>query len=133
MAVLMDLLGPKFRLGELSDRTRELGLGADVVLAFGADTSDALPVRSPRLLQALQVGESVYLADGAVKLEVKSVDAERVVCRVLVGISASPWHNGRIGSACRLSSPPMTLPACGNCFRLAASRCWSPRSKSARR
>lgn len=83
VAVLVDLPGPKFRLGELSGGARELHLGAKVVLAFGADLPDALPVRHPALLQALRVGESVYLADGTVRLEVKTVDTERVVCEVL--------------------------------------------------
>lgn len=83
VAVLVDLPGPKFRLGELSGGARELHLGAKVVLAFGADLPDALPARHPALLQALRVGESVYLADGTVRLEVKTVDTERVVCEVL--------------------------------------------------
>lgn len=84
IAVLMDLPGPKFRLGELSNGARELHLGADVILALEADPPDGLPVKHPALLQALRVGESVYLADGAIRLEVKIAGAERVVCQVLV-------------------------------------------------
>ncbi len=84
VAVLVDLPGPKFRLGELRDGTRELRPGDEVVLAPGGDAPDVLPVRHPAVLQALRVGESVHLADGAVRLEVKTVGAERVVCRVLV-------------------------------------------------
>lgn len=103
VAVLVDLPGPKFRLGELRDGARELHLGADVVLAFGADLPDALPVRHLALLQALRVGESVYLADGAVRLEVKTVDPEQVVCRVLV--------SGTVTSGSGINLPDSRLSA----------------------
>lgn len=103
VAVLVDLPGPKFRLGDLPDGTRELHLGATVVLAFGADLPDALPVRHLALLQALRVGESVYLADGAVRLEVKTVDTERVVCEVLA--------SGTITSGSGINLPDSRLSA----------------------
>lgn len=103
VAVLVDLPGPKFRLGELPDGTRELHLGADVVLAFEPDRPDALPVRHLALLQALRVGESVYLADGAVRLEVKAVDTELVVCEVLV--------SGTVTSGSGINLPDSRLSA----------------------
>ena len=103
VAVLVDLPGPKFRLAELPGGTRELHLSADVMLALEADPADALPVRHPALLQALRVGESVYLADGAVKLEVKTAGAERVVCRVLV--------SGTVTSGSGINVPESRLSA----------------------
>lgn len=103
VAVLVDLPGPKFRLGDLPDGTRELHLGAKVVLAFGADLPEALPVRHLAVLQALRVGESVYLADGAVRLEVKAVDTERVVCEVLA--------SGTITSGSGINLPDSRLSA----------------------
>jgi pyruvate kinase len=103
VAILVDLPGPKFRLGELADGTRVLQLGTDVVLTLGADPPDALPVRHPALLQALRVGESVYLADGAVRLEVKAVGAGRVVCEVLV--------SGTVTSGSGINVPESRLSA----------------------
>ncbi len=103
VAVLVDLPGPKFRLGELPDDTRELHLGEDVVLALEADSPDALLVRHPALLRALRVGESVYLADGAIRLEVKTVDKERVVCQVLV--------SGTVTSGSGINVPDSELSA----------------------
>lgn len=103
VAILVDLPGPKFRLGELADGTRELPLGMDVVLTLGTDPPDALPVRHPALLQALRVGESVYLADGAVRLEVKAVGAGRVVCEVLV--------SGTVTSGSGINVPESRLSA----------------------
>lgn len=103
VAVLVDLPGPKFRLGELADGTRELDLGDEVVLALEADAPDALPVRQPAVLQALRVGESVYLADGAVRLEVETVESERAVCEVLV--------SGTVTSGSGINLPDSRLSA----------------------
>ncbi|MCC7327192.1 MAG: pyruvate kinase [Burkholderiales bacterium] len=103
VAVLVDLPGPKFRLGELPGGARELHLGADVVLALEADSPDVLPVRHPALLQALRVGESVYLADGAIRLEVKTVGTERVVCQVLA--------SGTVTSGSGINVPESRLSA----------------------
>ena len=84
VAVLIDLPGPKFRVGNLPDGSRELRRGAEVILAIEADVPTELPVRHRELLQALRVGESVYLADGAIRLQVKTIAVDRVACQVLV-------------------------------------------------
>ncbi len=85
VAVLIDLPGPKFRLGNLPDGARELRRGEEVILATEADHPTDLPVRHRELLEALRVDESVYLADGSIRLQVKTTAADRVACRVLVG------------------------------------------------
>ncbi|MBM3858238.1 MAG: pyruvate kinase [Verrucomicrobia bacterium] len=84
VAVLMDLPGPKFRLGDLPGGVRELRPGENIFLA--ADRSPfALPVRHRQLLRALHAGESVYLADGLIRLRVTSRAADRIGCAVLIG------------------------------------------------
>jgi len=85
VAVLIDLPGPKFRVGNLPDGSRELRQGATVILTTESDDPTELPVRQPALLRALGAGESVYLADGSIKLQVKVTAVDRVVCEVLVG------------------------------------------------
>ena len=85
VAVLVDLPGPKFRVGNLPDGSRELRRGTEVILATEADHLTELPVRQRELLLALRVGESVYLADGSIKLQVKTAAAHRVACQVLAG------------------------------------------------
>lgn len=103
VAVLMDLPGPKFRLGNLPDGSRELRRGAEVILAIEADDPTELPVRHRELFQALRVGESVYLADGAIKLQVKTVGAGRIACRVLV--------SGTVRSGSGINVPASRLSA----------------------
>ena len=101
VAILVDLPGPKFRLGDLPDGCCKLAEGAIVILVeesrvveVGTDDSDGnrLPVRNPELLQALRTGERVFLADGSVELCVETSaaaqpgpDATCVRCEVLIG------------------------------------------------
>ena len=103
VAVLMDLPGPKFRVGSLPDGSRELRRDGEVTLAIETDALTDLPVRHRRLLQALCVGEAVYLADGAIRLQVITAAPDRVVCRVLVG--------GVVRSGSGINVPESTLSA----------------------
>lgn len=101
VAILIDLPGPKFRLGDLPDGCCKLAEGAIVTLVEesravegGADDADGnrLPVRNPELLQALRTGERVFLADGSVELCVEASATTQpgpeptcVRCEVLIG------------------------------------------------
>jgi len=83
MAILADLPGPKFRLATLAQGVRELRADASVIL--GPDAIHELPVRDPRFLAALKVGDRLYLADGAVEMVVTASSALTVTCQVLIG------------------------------------------------
>lgn len=95
VAILMDLPGPKFRIGDLPDDFRKLAEGEIVRLAAegsiaeeGGDAEERnslLPVRDPELLQALRAGEQVFLADGSIELCVKTTTATHVRCEVVIG------------------------------------------------
>ncbi|MEO7560937.1 MAG: pyruvate kinase, partial [Nitrosospira sp.] len=95
VAILMDLPGPKFRIGDLSDDFRKLAEGAIVRLAAeggiaeeGGDADERnslLPVRDSELLHALRAGESVFLADGSIELCVRTTTAASVQCEVIIG------------------------------------------------
>ncbi|HZJ70290.1 MAG TPA: pyruvate kinase, partial [Planctomycetota bacterium] len=66
--VLLDLMGPRFRLGVLT-LPRLLKRGESVTLGAGAVD---LPVDDPEFLRHLRVGERVLIADGLVELEVRT-------------------------------------------------------------
>ncbi|MDP2330615.1 MAG: pyruvate kinase, partial [Reyranella sp.] len=85
LAVLADLPGPKFRVGELPAGGRRLEDGTRVALAIGSDAHGALPVRDSELLAALRDGEQVYLADGAIELRVAHTAPGRAECEVVAG------------------------------------------------
>src|SRR4051812_44305768 len=83
VALLLDLPGPKFRVGDIAGNSLHLADGSRVFLAEGMSTADALPVRQRALLAALRPGHHVYLADGAVELRVVAAAYDRVQCEVI--------------------------------------------------
>jgi pyruvate kinase len=83
--VLLDLMGPRFRLGVLT-QPRLLKRGESVTLGAGAVD---LPVDDPGFLRHLRVGERVLIADGLVELEVRTKRAAQVSARVLSGGAVS--------------------------------------------
>jgi pyruvate kinase len=103
VAVLMDLPGPKFRLGTLPEGARKLEEHAEVMLAADGEGPAVLPVRDPELLGALRPGELVYLADGSVELRVKAIEPGSVRCEVVAG--------GIVRSGSGINVPESDLPA----------------------
>ncbi len=113
VAILLDLPGPKFRIGELPDNFRKLPEGAVVrLVAEGGITeeegearegSNVLPVRNPELLQALRMGEPVFLADGSIELCVRATTATHVLCEVVIG--------GTVRSGSGINIPESALTA----------------------
>ncbi|NOY44376.1 MAG: pyruvate kinase, partial [Deltaproteobacteria bacterium] len=83
VALLLDLAGPKIRLGNL-EKPRVVHVGEEIVLASAPETG-ALPVNYPHLAEELVAGDRISLADGAIPLEVIAVEGGRVRARVLSG------------------------------------------------
>jgi len=77
VALLQDLPGPKLRIGELADGTVELKVGDHVTFVCDpqAPPGDArrMSVSWPGLVNAMEPGEVLYLADGAVRLRTTAV------------------------------------------------------------
>ncbi|HSD79112.1 MAG TPA: pyruvate kinase, partial [Solirubrobacteraceae bacterium] len=84
--VLLDLMGPRFRLGTLA-APRALRRGERVTLGTGRGAD--LPVDDPGFLRHLRVGERVLIADGLVELAVTAKSARRVAARVVSGGTVS--------------------------------------------
>ena len=106
VSIVVDLRGPRIRLGELGEELR-LRRDEEVLLAPGRRhrRDGALPVDYPRLLQDLRKGDRVLLRDGTVILKVLEIGERTVRCRVKVG--------GRVGShhGVNLPDSPVTAPA----------------------
>ena len=79
VALLQDLPGPKLRIGPLADGTVELKPGDTLVVACGKEedtelgTADRLFVSWEGLARAVDAGDVMYLADGAVRLRAIAV------------------------------------------------------------
>jgi pyruvate kinase len=84
VGVLVDLAGPKIRLGELVEDPSEFRHGDRFTFLRGEKptTPHELTSNYPTLIDELQVGDSVMLADGTVSMTVIETHADRAVCEV---------------------------------------------------
>lgn len=87
LAILLDLAGPKIRIGELEGGVAILKFGQEYVLttrAVKGDTNQA-QINIPFFPSDLLPGDTALLDDGAIRLRVEKMKGEDVDCRVEVG------------------------------------------------
>jgi pyruvate kinase len=87
IGVLVDLQGPKLRIGTFADRTVMLTPGQTFVLDSDPTPGDAERVElpHPEILAALMPGHRLLLDDGKVRLRVLEVSPHRAVTSIEVG------------------------------------------------
>ncbi|MEZ4770722.1 MAG: pyruvate kinase [Caldilineales bacterium] len=88
LGILVDLQGPKLRVGTLPVGGVTLTPGAECELRCGEDKDDrpgVVPVQFKALPHAVKPGDRVLLDDGALELQVVETDDDSVTCRVVVG------------------------------------------------
>jgi len=104
IGILVDLQGPKLRLGTFAGGSAMVKRGDEFVLdsdAAPGDTTRAyLP--HPEIFAAMQPGHALLIDDGKVKLTVTQADAKRMVTRVEVG--------GKLSDRKGVSLPDSTVP-----------------------
>jgi pyruvate kinase len=110
VAILQDLPGPKIRIGSIQDDLAELKPGETLVLLCGSDavgTEQCLSVSWKGLAEAVDPDDVIYLADGAIRLRVKTVRADQGEIETQVEIG------GTVASRQGLNIPGSTrgLPA----------------------
>jgi pyruvate kinase len=96
VALLGDLPGPKLRVGSLEGDVVELQPGERLQLTVDGDTPGderRVPVSWPGMLEALNPGDPVFLADGSIQLRVERVGGGAVECEIEVGGALSS-HKG---------------------------------------
>ena len=84
LAILVDLQGPKIRVGVVDDNGIKLDRGREVTLVAGTDrcAEPDIPVVYPALAADVHQGDRILLDDGAIGLRVEDVQGERVRCQV---------------------------------------------------
>lgn len=86
IGILQDLGGPKIRLGQLGDGKVILKHGDRVRLVAGDyGKGDIIPVNYPTLLDDIEEGNPILLADGTVQFTVIEKKAKEAVCEVEAG------------------------------------------------
>jgi pyruvate kinase len=86
-AVLVDLAGPKIRLGQLQPDPILCieGQSIDIVRGHQSPSDGVLVCSYQPLIDELETGDRVMLSDGTVTLEVLNKQADRATCRVISG------------------------------------------------
>lgn len=88
VAIMVDLQGPKMRIGRVADGVVQLATGSTLTLRYGADgVSDAenIYVRHEEIINDLSRGDRVLLDDGNIILTVKSKRGGAVRAMVTAG------------------------------------------------
>ncbi|NQD94594.1 pyruvate kinase, partial [Pseudomonas sp. CrR25] len=89
VAVLGDLQGPKIRIARFAAGKVQLERGQAFVLDAGLDKQAGdergVGIDYEALISDSRPGDILLLDDGRIELEVKSVEASRLLCEVLVG------------------------------------------------
>lgn len=95
VGVLVDLQGPKIRLGRFASGPVVLSAGSDFDITGDDVDGDAREASStyPELASDVRAGDRILVDDGRVVLEVKGVQGNRIRTRVLVGGQVSD-HKG---------------------------------------
>jgi pyruvate kinase len=87
VTIMADLPGPKMRIGQLDKEPIELEPGDSFVLTTEDILGDSgrVSVTFDRLPQSVKPGDTLYLNDGYIQIEVVRVEGNDVHCQVLVG------------------------------------------------
>jgi len=85
--IMLDLPGPKIRIGQLESGPVILKKGDMVALKSGrvGKGSSIIPVNYPTIQKTVKRGSIIFINDGAVKLKVNRVPGNRIECIVEVG------------------------------------------------
>lgn len=111
VAVLMDLQGPKIRIGKFADGKVSLTRGDAFAIdaACGLEDGDQTRVGTTyaRLANDVRHGDTLLLDDGAIELWVDGVSGGRIDCKVVIGgtLSNNKGINKKGGG---LSAPALT-------------------------
>src|SRR5688572_17066697 len=84
ISILVDLQGPKLRLGKLGGE-RQLQTGSRVTFVRSETASDAsaIPIPHPEIFAALKPGSTLLIDDGKVRLVAREVAPDRMTADVL--------------------------------------------------
>lgn len=97
--VVLDLMGPRYRLSTIEDGPRQLEKGQELTLGDG-DVD--LPVEDPHFIDHLRPEERILIDNGMLELEVLGKSGQQVRARVL--------HGGPVSTRKGINLPDTDLP-----------------------
>jgi len=104
IGILVDLQGPKLRLGAFKNDSVEIDRGQDFVFDADPTPGDATRVQLPHaeIFAAIAVGDVLLIDDGKLRLQATEVGPGRIVARVEIG--------GRMSNRKGVSLPDTVIP-----------------------
>ena len=109
IAALLDTKGPEIRTGLMENGEINLVQGAKIILSSCDESFEGTPervwVNYKLLAQEVKPGQSIYIDDGALNLEVEKVEGSEVTCKIIVGGSL------RNTKGINLPGADITMPA----------------------
>src|SRR2546428_2706039 len=104
IGILLDLQGPKLRMGSFADNPAKLAKGNTFTLDTDPTPGDAKRVHLPHaeIFAAIEPGHTLLLDDGKVRLVAIEADSHRILTRVEVG--------GKLSDRKGISLPNTTVP-----------------------
>ncbi len=104
IGILVDLQGPKLRLGTFKDGGAEIDKGRDFILDADPAPGDARRVQlpHPEIFAAIKPGDSLLIDDGKLRLIATEVEDRRIVAQVEVG--------GKVSNRKGVSLPDTIIP-----------------------
>jgi len=84
VGVLLDLAGPKIRLGALADGPMDVVQGEEFTFIRGNVTTDPhqLVGTYPKLIDEVQIGDRILLADGTISMQAIDKTKDTVKCKI---------------------------------------------------
>ncbi len=107
VSILQDLAGPKIRVGKVKDGGGDLKRGEEFILTTREVLGDVKKVfvSYASLPQEVKPGDTILLADGTIELKVLKIDAENIVCQVVVGGTLTSHKGVNFPAGTILTSP----------------------------
>ncbi len=105
VGIILDLQGPRIRLGDLPEEGIKLSKGEKVVLTTADGLKNKIPVTYKNMHKDVKAGQRILIADGLIELLVEKVIKQDLHCKVVSGGMISS-HKG-----INLPDTEVSLPA----------------------
>lgn len=83
--IMIDLQGPRLRVGELPEEGIEMSEDKTFVFSTDKESNEAIFIDDPHLHNDVKVGDPLYLVNGAIELIVTSVEGREIKAKVISG------------------------------------------------
>ena len=107
IGVIMDLAGPKIRIGDIPGGEVEINQGETITLSSVAGDDVTLVVNYPNIVDEVRTGERIFINDGNVELLVVDKSRDRLSAQVVSGGLITPRKGVNLPDT-RLTVPSMT-------------------------